>query len=328
MINLSTSNVVITTRGLRGTNQTCVDGGGNCAVFFAAPNFSDAALLTVVAGTQSTVLDHVIFDGNRSARLAIASSACTSGLGRNVLMYDATNSAVISSGFYRALCGTSFGAALMPTPSQNFTVTANVFAQNGNHSVYWSDGLTIGLIANSNITNNIFSDNSDVSLILGGASGSQISGNTFAQPTQGIYAAFMLTNWTAYPGVTGQWADFRGLSVSQNTFNLGSNADIAIEIGVLPWSTIAISDTRTIGGSFTGNYIYTQKQGINVSGGGSPDYPVFIEGNSLVSAGAQLYGGLVATETSLMNVQDPGGDSFVSGADTFNATNINWTAAF
>jgi hypothetical protein len=327
MITLKSSHITLTTTGMLGSTQLCGAANALCAVFKAAPTLSTLAILEGPVGITGLTLDHVNFDGNRATRLQLAPQLCPASLGRDVILQDVTNTSVKYSGFYNALCGTAFGAG--GNGVSGFNVQYSVFADNGNHDQYWSDGLTIGVVQNSNVSNNWFYNNSDVSLIFGGAANTIVSNNVFQQTYQGVFAAFMATNWTVLaPAGQQGWGDFRGLQFTQNNMNLGAYADIGIQIGVLPWGgQDSVGALRNIGGTYSGNTVVTSRQGINIAGAGSPDYPVTVTGNNLNRVGVALPASQRSIPTSLFNVQNQGSDSFAN-IDYANPTNTNWNGAY
>jgi hypothetical protein len=277
-LNVTRSNVKFRTKGLETSNLPC--NSVACAAFKASPTFSDG-LAFFYAGPEvsGTSLDHIVFDGNRSQR---ALSQIPSGSGRNALIYDANNSSIIHSIFMNAAMGTALGIAMMPTPSSNVYFAANKFLNNGdNQSGYWADGLTVGHVAKSTFIGNIFIDNTDVAMIFGGATDTKISHNYFQQTNQRIFAAIMTTNWSV--GATDKkWADFRGMHLHSNSIFCGTFCDVGIQLGVLNFGggDTAAGRLQTMGGGVYNNIISGNRQLINVSGGGSPDFPIRIFGNT------------------------------------------------
>jgi hypothetical protein len=332
-ISLNSPSSGLTTKGMYGVDDHCRDADARCATLRASPGFANETMFFGAATASSLTLDHVNFDGDRLHRTVDSAVNCGEGKGRNAILRNVQNAKIQYSGFYRALCGTSLA---LGNGESNVLIKRNVIADNGDNAVSgrWSDGITIGTIANSRVENNWFYNNSDVSLIFGEAPGTIISGNEFHQTVMHVFAAMMFTNWTVFaPTPAGYgWADSRGAIISDNRFMLGSKADIAIQIGVITWGGGTFSpyagSLRTMGGTFQNNVIDTDRQGINVAGGGTPAFPVVLSGNAyLNSGGVRLPASHLQLPTSALNIQGPGDQSFVSG-DTTGATYNNWDGAF
>ena len=127
-----------------------------------------------------------------------------------------------------------------------------------------------------------------------------------------------------------KYADFSGLVFENNTLDLQHQTDIGIQIGVVTWTAAQfLPSVRTMGGSFTHNTISTKAQGINIAGGGTPDEPVVLRENTIHLLEPRGPGGFTGQirNTSAVNIQNPGTDSFVSG-ETQGATNINWNMLY
>lgn len=338
-VTLSAPHIMLGTSGLVGSTELCNQ--VSCARLFAAPDFDDGeALIYGDANASNTIFDHLIVDGNRANRpdslinqATCSGAAATGARGRNVELVNASNDVIGSSFFVNAGCGTSFAIALVP--SYGMIVVDNVFADNGSHDITgtWSDGLTIGEVYSSRIDGNYFYNNSDVALILGTGSSTSIRNNTIAQTWQAAFAGLMFTNWTVFaPTDQQQWADFRGAAVEGNRIVCDALCDIAMQFGVAPWAGgTGMANLRAIGGTVTGNIITSRKQMIEVAGAGSPDYPIVIYGNVYDRPnGEYLPGGYGAqVQTSDLNIQAPGADSFVDVAgDPTPATAYSWNDAF
>src|SRR5262249_41077961 len=134
-------------------------------------------------------------DGNRGARLGgTAAATCASGYNRRGFngIARGDGNTFRYSGSIHAVCGTG-----MEWAGAHATISNSVFAANGDHNqdMMWSDGLTLTAADQSVIQNNLFVDNSDIDLILGGAAGSQVTGNTIVQLFQGSFGGLMLDNF-------------------------------------------------------------------------------------------------------------------------------------
>ncbi len=361
MLTLKTSNVTIRTQGQAGSSTACtLTSPVTCTVLRAASTLSAAAIFTSSSGVQGITLDHLSFNGNRANRINLAATLCPQAGGRDVILTDVAGTTVENSSFENALCGSGLAVATDGNVSSGFNVRNSIFTDNGDHSQIGqlADGMTIGSISNSSITSSTFTDNSNVDLIMGGGANTTVSGNTFTQTgailapattAQTIYAAFVATNWTVNEAVSSQqWANFVGFNFTENTIDLSFFGDIAIQVGVLPWAGESnIATLRVAGGTYSGNTIEAYDQGINVAGGGTPANPVTIGSNTFQTFQIGPIGpiGPINIEvlkmqsdesaiqfpvdvnfdvtTSLLNIQNPGSDSFVTTSLT-GATDYNW----
>lgn len=283
---IARSDVTLTTRGLAGT-PWCGEADPRCAKLRASAGFDADALLRIGSPTRAdrVVVDHVILDGNGAARRSdagAARAACAAGRGRTIMAYTGDDNALVDSAVVGAMCGTAIGWSVSGVAARS-RIQRNFVAHNGvDHTRatgLWSDGLTHDLV----VEDNVFLDDTDVDLILGGATGaSRIQRNTILHQEQESFAAFMLTNWSDPNDFSrAQWADFRGLDVSGNTIACGSRCEIGMVLGVLPWFYDATYWTRlrTMGGRIHDNSIQTTKQGVLVAGAGTPEYPLVLGPN-------------------------------------------------
>jgi len=217
------------------------------------------------------------------------------------------------------------------------SLRSNFIANNGEDYLHtsgmWSDGLTVGFVNNAKITANTFQDNTDVDLILGGATGnSEISGNTIRHYVHASFAALMLTNWSdPNSGAHAGWADFRGLLVSNNFITCGDLCDIAVQLGLYAWNHDPnySANFRTMGGAVINNTVMTNKQGVNITGAGTSDYVISVYNNIITTnygntkENTPLYNAI--TQTSTINLPKLWQDSFVylgPGSPPFFTTNI------
>jgi hypothetical protein len=333
MLVVKHSNTTFTTQGLANTDNLPTDGDPDYAILKAAPTLDAEALLRSPKETTGLVLDHLLFDGNRSERLANASPMAAAKKGRTVIIQNGEGTRIRGCGFYRTVCGTALGLGLLPAAAKNVSVTKSVFADNGRNidKGLWSDGLTIGSVEGAEISDNQFLDNSDVSLILGGGVNTTIRRNLFRQTKQRAFAAFMLTNWSAPAEKSRhQHADFRGLVFENNTLDLQHPTDIGLQIGVVTWTAApSLPQVRTLGGTLARNTISTKGQGINIAGGGTLDFPVVLRENTIHLLDPRAPGGFTGQikTTSALNIQNPNTDSFATG-DTQEATNVNWNMLY
>jgi len=120
----------------------------------------------------------------------------------------------------------------------------------------WSDGITIGDCANCNVTENTFSDNTDIDLIFGGCQNCEIKNNQIshtASANGGAYASLMIHAWTSTSG------NYTGTIVSGNTIDCGPSkrCGFGLYLGADAWYI-----TDSYGGSFHDNTITNAQQGV------------------------------------------------------------------
>ena len=287
------------TQGLAGSAASCEAAGTSCAVLKALPSFNTAGGgFLAVDPTHEVAIDHLVLDGNRSARLGTAAAAqCAAGNNRygfNARMSDCSFCRFTNNVSRNALCGSG-----MEFRGNDAVITGNVFRANGQNSVsnMWSDGLTIHFSDRATVSNNIFVDNSDVALILGGGRNTVVQNNSISQPGQVAFAGLMLDNFN---GTTS--GDFTGALVTGNTIDCSAarNCHFGIELGPHPWYL----STNILGGDVHGNTVTSARQGINVEGAGTAAAPLLLYGNPVSNAA-------------------PGSAHFNCGSHTTSAFNIN-----
>jgi hypothetical protein len=286
------------------------------------------------------MIDHIAVDGRREVRSnAICHTDGTNGMPYNLYIEAGDNLTLRYSASVNTLCWSSLVWA-PGTFAHNSVVVLNYIAHNGadyaSPSPSWSDGMTVGFIDGSRVDYNTFEDNTDVDLILGGGTNSTVKGNQITHTQRHSFAALMLTNWSNPNNVPGgMWSDFRGLDVSLNGISCGDLCAIAMQLGVLTWHDASYAATfATMGGSVHDNAIYSNKQAINVAGGGTQSYPISIGANTIAGGcGSVCNNTYFPTadnmaryiQTSYLNVTRPGTMSFVTLApgvtvDTTNDT--------
>jgi len=262
----------IRTVGATGTSTACTR-GIPCAVLLAAPSFNttDGFMGVVQSGVT---LDHLVLDGNRSARIgSTAQQQCKGGnnhAGYNAIAHAASFS-FIGSASVNALCGTG-----MELIGDNAVISGSVFNGNGDHYTTntWSDGLTALSSNGMKITNSYFGENSDVSLVIGGSKNAIVQNNTVYQSQNRAFAGMMLDNFNG-----SQPSDFSGTVVSNNTITC-NNCDFAMNLGPHPWYL----SSNIYGGTVTANYIRGGSITLNVDGAGTSSLPLWVYSNDLGAA--------------------------------------------
>ncbi len=264
------------TQGLAGSTASCEAAGTNCAVLKALPSFNaNGGGFLAVDPTHHVTLDHLVLDGNRSARLGtLAAAQCATGNNRygfNARMSDCAFCRFTSNVSKNALCGSG-----MEFRGNDGVLTNNIIRGNGQNSAnnMWSDGITIHSSDRATVSDNIFVDNSDVALILGGGRNAVVQNNSISQPGQVAFAGLMLDNFN---GSTS--GDFTGALVTGNTIDCGAarNCHFGIQLGPHPWYL----SKSVLGGDVHGNTVTSARQGINVDGAGTAAAPLLLYGNTV-----------------------------------------------
>ncbi len=307
------------TQGLAGSTASCEAAGSGCAVLRALPSFNtNGGGFLAVDSTHEVTLDHLILDGNRQARLGTTAAAqCAAGSNRygfNARMSDCTFCRVISCVSKNALCGSG-----LEFRGNDGVITGNVFRANGQNAVnnMWADGLTVHYSDRATIVDNVFVDNSDVALIVGGGCGAVVQNNSISQPGQVVFAGLMLDNFN---GTTS--GDFTGALVTGNNIDCSAarNCHFGIQLGPHPWYL----STNIVGGEVHGNRVTSARQGINVEGAGTTAAPLLLYGNSVSgSAPSSARFNCGSHRTSDFNINTA--DSVVDrGGDSTPITTFAW----
>jgi hypothetical protein len=287
-----------------------------CAIFRADDNLSVPRGFVRFSATTGVVLDRVVLDGNRVARLTSAAAA-TCASGSNGAGFNASTAGCTACSFTngvsaRALCGTGW-----EWRGDSATITNSVFRENGAHAVQnmWSDGLTLLQSNGAQVVGNGFLDNSDVDLIFGGGTNASVRNNSVRHLSQSSFAGLMLDNFNG--GTSG---DFTGTTVSSNVIACGAQqCDFAIELGPHAWYLSA----NLVGGSVTGNTANGGKFNLNAEGAGTIAAPMTVTANTLGAAPTSATFNCGAHATTSFNVSpdshvDTGAGPAPTGSLTFH----------
>ncbi len=172
------------------------------AVFIADPNLLNPMLKTVSTKSAGFVLKNLKFDGNRINRTTLSSCAQPTGKGINIVLNGA-NFTVDNIDVVNALCNSSFNIGT----GTNFEIKNSRIADGGYAdkteppgyslaSHLFADGLTIGNCNHGNIHDNIFENNTDTNLIIGGGDTCHATHNIIRQTTRFGHAGFWLNNFS------------------------------------------------------------------------------------------------------------------------------------
>jgi hypothetical protein len=254
--------ITIRTRGVREDDARCerVPAGGTarCAAIVASPSFAaSGGFLTSLAPNANLVLDHLVVDGNRAARLTTPSAdQCRAGdnqYGVNADIRSCTSCFVTGSVFDDALCGTGLHV-------WNVHVVNSLFADNGTHTndMLWADGLTAGFCHGTYTVNNDFIDNTDVGLIFGSGNDCVGRGNTIqhtGDPSKGSIVAMSIFTWFT----TGPYF---GSDFAYN--DIDCNGQCGVGLGLGSDGAMGPHSTFIEGGSVHDNRVRAAHQGISV----------------------------------------------------------------
>lgn len=136
----------------------------------------------------------------------------------------------------------------------------NTIGPNGNHkeNQMWSDGITIHDGTGIVIESNIFRDNTDVQLVLGGCLNCNIHNNKFIHSNDFLRSSFAELMLHAWPGTSG---NFSSSITSGNSIDCGQyrRCGYGLMIGGEPWYP-----SKAFGGTVRGNRIKNALLGLNV----------------------------------------------------------------
>ena len=270
--------LTIRTVGSADGSITCSSGPDGCANLVASPQLDDDNGVLSVQSTTDVVLEHIVLDGNRRARLHThAFQACRAG--RNTAGFSASVIGCVRCAVYdivatHALCGTG-----LLWVGAEATIERSDFRDNGDSATgMWADGLTAIYAPDSGIRDNRFFENSDV------PPRSRIERNHFVQRTQTVFAGLMLDNFNSDD--LNRRGDFRDADVTDNKIDCRPQQCLfGIQVGPRPW----YPTRNIIGGHIWNNEIHGAKIGINVDGGGIRQAPVQIFSNRVTDLPAPSY---------------------------------------
>jgi hypothetical protein len=268
------SRITITTQGTSSLGACLSSGSVPCARFLASPGLYREGGMLKVNGSFVT-LDHIILDGNRSARVGSAAwNSCADGFNRygfNAQVDQAYAVAFVNSASTNAVCGTG-----LEWRGDSAVVRNSRFLSNGGHNLpnMWSDGLTLLQSNNAVVEDSRFTDNSDVSFIFGGGTNALIQNNFIVQVSQFAFGGFMMDNFNLQTSGV-----FDGATVTGNTITCSpwSMCYYAAQFGPHPW----YQSPNITGGTFSNNTVTGGYIALNVDGASS----VTINSNS-VSTGS------------------------------------------
>ncbi len=232
-----------------------------------------------VAGAGS-VLDHIAVEGGKTDPARDDAAAC-SGRGRpsmGGIAVTARHVTIRNSAVASVACYTAVQA---DAGASGFRFEGNLVAGNGTHDRHglWADGLTVIDGEDDVIRGNIFRDNTDVQLVLGGCRNCTVADNRIEDtdaPGAGSFAGLLVHAWPLSSG------DYTGTTITGNTIDCGAARRCGFGLGVGGRAWYA---SPTFGGVIAGNRITRAQVGINVD---DATGPVTMRDNAVTLSGGPV----------------------------------------
>jgi hypothetical protein len=176
---------------------------------------------------------------------------------------------------------TCYTALEVTSGADRATIEDNVIGPNGDHDSdeIWSDGVTIHDSASTSVIRNLFIDNTDVQLILGGCRSCRIENNEFRHGSQFSSASFAELMLHAWPGTSGRF-DATAVRANHIDCGVGRRCGYGIMLGSAPWYSGPVS-----GGIVAGNSIVNAMIGVNID---SLSGPMQIRDNKVIGSGGRF----------------------------------------
>jgi parallel beta-helix repeat protein len=208
----------------------------------------DLATAVLMRDYSDVVLSHVIVDGNRPN---------LGYMGGDALIYAGGSSSgqVIRS--VRIIEPRSWSALHLiqghPSPAppcSNALVEDNEIGPAGSSDETWADGISLAC-TNTTVRNNLIIDATDGGIVLFGAPGSLIEGNTIRAETRTLLGGINMVDFDPYEG------DYTGTIVRNNIIEAsGAVIRIGLGMGIRVWGCWPADTDRVLhGGTVTGNIL-------------------------------------------------------------------------
>lgn len=303
--------IVVATAGVADSAPGCDKlGAGRCATIRVdlegAPNPN---IMPIEIAAKGISLLHLIFEGSGDPKLrSDCSQADRRPLGGGLRVLR-SNFVLRKSTLRNFTCYTTIEVL---AGSNALIIEDNFVGPNGDHrpGEIWSDGITIHDSADSVVRRNVFIDNTDVQLILGGCRRCRVENNEFRHSGAFPRASFAELMLQAFPSTSG---DYTGTIVRGNRIDCGKGrlCGFGIMIGANPWK--AGENPRypgaMFGGTITGNVVSNALIGINID---ALTGPVEIHGNQVQASGGRHRSDCGVRDWPAVNV-GPGSIKFVKG---------------
>lgn len=236
---------------------------GRCATFMLGPLEGVSAArgrMPIEIKAANVTFSHIRVVGHGGENDEYDRRICLDNLMRPLgggIRVDANNFTIRKSVIRNVNCYTALEVI---SGSNQLIVNNNIIGPNGDHSPgkLWADGLTVHDSSGAKIIRNLFYDNTDVQLILGGCQGCLILGNRFRHSGSfegGSFAELMLQSW---PSTSGNFSQSltRGNDIDCTPKR---RCGYGMMIGSNPWYI-----GRASGGEVTNNRIIFAMIGLNV----------------------------------------------------------------
>lgn len=239
----TTSTFRLITKGKLTTDAPCTEVSTDCAELRATNTFnadakSDNGLLALVG--KSIVMDHVVVNGNKQARMdSVAAARCkdSGGVSGSNISVNGNAIQILNSVSKNALCG--FGLNIL---GKNILVKNDSFVSNGNHLLpgMWANG--VSSYENNDglrVLYSRFIDNTGMHIQLGAALKQKVQHNTIQNSSDslaGAYAGIVLYDY----GKATNNPTYTDSVVSLNTIEGGTtrNCGFGILLGSDPWNVV------------------------------------------------------------------------------------------
>lgn len=297
--------VTIATAGLSEGSPGCGSRSAKCATLQIAMDSHSAEErgMPMEVAADRVTLSHLVIDGSgmSKARRRHCADPRMRPMGGG-LRISGSDFSLLKSRLSNVACYT---AIEIVAGANRPTIAGNVIGPNGDHRPggNWSDGVTIHESAGAKVSSNLFIDNTDVQLILGGCRSCRIVGNRFRHSgtfSGGAFAELMIHAWPSTSG------DYPGTVVERNDVDCGPRrrCGYGIMVGSGPWYDRPVSGARV-----TGNRIANARIALNID---SLDGRSQISGNLVASSGGRFRSDCGVRDWPAVNVA-PGSARFVVG---------------
>jgi hypothetical protein len=293
----------------------CSPGATFCATLRATANLYQIGGIVRVTASSAVILNYIIIDGNRAARLqSQAARECAASVNNRYAGINGNFENCADCAFTNSVTMNSLCASGMVVVGPRFVATYSTINNNGDHHTknMWSDGMTVLNSPGVYINGCQFTDNSDVDLILG--TGPATITNNWVRHSGCCpsFAAMMFDNFDGTaPG------NFLNSVITANHILCNGLCCFGIEAGPHPW----YPSQNILGGNITNNEISGAGVLINVDGAGTAQYPLYL-GDNRLSAPLPSFSCLPLCGTtqpgSALNISP---ESVVKGAGAAGATN-------
>ena len=249
--------VALTTADVSGAS--CREDMARCAALVLRIVPGGPAQPAITIAGAGSVLDHLVIEGGRTAPPQDATAICNGPAKPSMgsLAVTAPRVTIRDSVMRDAVC---YSAVVVGAQAGGFRFERNAVLSNGTHDRHemWADGLTVIDGVNDVIRDNLFRDNTDVQLVLGGCLRCTVADNRLDEtdaPGAGAFAGLLVHAWPETSG------DYAGTDITGNLIDCGPGHRCGFGLGV---GGQAWYKSPTSGGLIARNTIVRAQVGINV----------------------------------------------------------------